>query len=297
MTRFVDDEIPQLGRGQGVVDVLPNIRVPTDDVDFFTAEFAHDVFHAHPAHAHASANGIDLIVVRQDGDLRAIARFPRDALDLDSFVRDFRDFEFKKFADEIGMAAGKNDLRAVQGVLDAQRVRANAVAGLVFLRGHALPAGHDALDLAKIDDDVAAFEAPYGAGKDIAGATLELFEHHVLLDLANTLKHRLLGGLRGDAAKVLRGDLNFDVLAELRVRKTTAGVCQRDLIVIVDNVLEGQLLRESPNHARLAVDLDAEIARGTDTFLGGLQQSLLDRLEQDFPVDALFALKIFYRYY
>src|SRR5882724_7511089 len=88
MTRLVDDKVPQLGWGQRVVDVLPNIRVPTDDVDLLTAEFAHDVFHAHSAHADAGADGIDLIVVRQDGNLSAITCLARDAFDLDGLVCD-----------------------------------------------------------------------------------------------------------------------------------------------------------------------------------------------------------------
>src|ERR1017187_72793 len=191
MTCFVDDEVPQLGWSQRVVDVLPNIRVPADDVN-----------------------------------LRAVTRFARDAFNLDGLVRDLRNLEFKKFADEIGMAARKNDLRAMQRVLDAQGVRANAVAGLVFLRGHALPAGHDAFNFAEINDHITAFEAAHGTGKDIAGATLELLEHHVLFDLANALEHCLLGGLCGDAAKILWGDLNLDVFTKLDVRKTASGVRQ-----------------------------------------------------------------------
>src|ERR1039458_1188313 len=297
MTCFVDDEIPQLGWSQRVVDVLPNIRVPADDVDLLTAEFPHDVFHTHSAHADASTNGIDFLVVRQDGDLRAVTRLARDTFNLEGLVRDFRHFKLEKFADEIGMAAGKNDLRAVQSVFDAQCVRANAVAGLVFLRGHTLPAGHDAFNFTEINDHITALEAAHGAGKDIPGATLELLEHHVLFDLADALEQCLLGGLRGDAAKVLRGDLDFDVFTKLDVRKAASGVRQGDLIVLVNDVLDHQLLREGPNSARLAVDLDAEIARGTDTFLGRLEQSLLDGLKQDFPVDAFFALKIFHRYY
>src|ERR1039458_7994881 len=164
MTCFVDDEIPQLGWSQRVVDVLPNIRVPADDVDLLTAEFPHDVFHTHSAHADASTNGIDFLVVRQDGDLRAVTRLARDTFNLDGLVRDFRHFKLEKFADEIGMAAGKNDLRAVQSVFDAQCIRANAVAGLVFLRGHTLPAGHDAFNFSEINDHITALEAAHGAG-------------------------------------------------------------------------------------------------------------------------------------
>ncbi len=70
-----------------------------------------------------------------------------------------------------------------------------------------------------------------------------------------------------------------------------------DLIVLVDNVFDHQLLGERANRARLAVDFNAEIARGTDTFLGRLQQSLLDGLKQDFPVDTFLALKILHCYY
>src|SRR5579859_753708 len=180
----------------------------------------------------------------------------------------------------------------MDGIVHAQGESADAVPGLVFLGGHTLAAGHDAFDLAEIDDDIAALEAADGAGEYVARAALELLEHHILLDLADALQHRLFCRLCGDAAEILRGNLDFDAFPKLDVWVLAAGIRQRDFIVLVDDVFDHQLLRERANSAGLAVDLDTEIVRGTDTLLGRLEQRLLDRLEQDFPVDALFALEI-----
>ena len=124
------------------------------------------------------------------------------------------------------MAPRENNFRAMQGIFDAQCVGTDAIARLVFLGGHALTAGHDAFDLAEIDDDVAAFEAADRAGQDVAGAALELLEDHDLFDLPDALQHRLLGGLRGNPPKILGGDLDLDAFAELGIWQATAGVGQ-----------------------------------------------------------------------
>src|SRR5579862_2716364 len=65
---------------------------------------------------------------------------------------------------------------------------------------------------------------------------------------------------------------------------------------ILFEAVEQALLQASKKSVGPAHDLDTEIVRGTDTFLGRLEQRLLDRLEQDFPVDALFALEILHRH-
>ena len=75
---------------------------------------------------------------------------------------------------------------------------------LVALAGHLLGAGQQRLDLAEVDQAVAVVRLLDDAGDDVAHAVLVLLEHHVALDLADPLQDDLLGGLRGDAAEVLR---------------------------------------------------------------------------------------------
>ena len=75
---------------------------------------------------------------------------------------------------------------------------------LVALAGHLLGAGQQCLDLAEIDEAVAVVRLLNDAGDDVAHAVLILLKHHVALDLADALQDHLLGGLRGDAAEVLR---------------------------------------------------------------------------------------------
>ena len=73
-----------------------------------------------------------------DRDLRAVAGFAGNALDLDGAVSDFADFRFKQAAHEIRVAAGKDDLRAARAVLHGHDIGANAVADVVVFGLHAL---------------------------------------------------------------------------------------------------------------------------------------------------------------
>ncbi len=265
MTGFIDDQVLQLGGRKRVGDKLTDIRVPADDVDLLAAEFAHDILHAHPPHAHAGADGINLFIVRHDGDLGAVAGFARDPFDLHRLVGDFRNFELEKFPDEVGMASRQNDLRAMHGVVDAKGVGTDAIARLVFLGGHTLATGHDAFDLAEVDDDVAPFEPAHGPGQDVARAALELLENHVLLDLPDALQHRLLGGLCGDTAKILGGDFDLNGFAKLGIWQAAAGVGRTNIVLLVDHIFDHQQIRESANGTGLAVDLNTEVACRTDT--------------------------------
>ena len=70
-----------------------------------------------------------------------------------------------------------------------------------------------------------AIEAAHRAADDFARAILELLVNHFLLDLANALHHRLLGGLRGDAAEIPRRHFHFHCVARFRVGFDFAGCC------------------------------------------------------------------------
>src|SRR5690606_38980363 len=171
--------------------------------------------HARAAQADAGAHRIDLLVVAPDGNLGAVAGLAGDAPDLDRAVGDFGDLRLKATADEIRMGAGKDDFQAATLVLDGEDVGADAVADVVLLRLHAFAGRHHALELAEVDQHVAAVEAADGAGNDVAGAVLELLVDHLLLRLAQTLHHRLFRGLHGDAAEILRRHVELELVAGL----------------------------------------------------------------------------------
>jgi hypothetical protein len=109
------------------------------------------------------------------------------------------------------------------------------------------------------------------AGDQLADAVAVLLEHHVALRLADALQDDLLGGLRGDAAEVVGGDV---ALGDLLVELGQARRC--DLRGLRDDHL-----------ARLRVDAPLELARGL--LLRLVQELVLEVLGQDELLDAVLA--------
>ena len=90
-----------------------------DDVDLFAAQLADDRLHAHALHADAGAHRIDVLVLRHDGDLGALAGFARDGADHDGVVVDLRHFGLEQVRDQLRRGARDDDLRPLGGLLDA----------------------------------------------------------------------------------------------------------------------------------------------------------------------------------
>jgi hypothetical protein len=79
--------------------------------------------------------------------------------------------------------------------------------GLRQQRLHALAQLHERVARVGLLDD---------AGDQLADAVAVLLEHHVALGLADPLQDHLLGGLRGDAAEVVRRDVaDLDLVLEV----------------------------------------------------------------------------------
>ena len=83
-------------------------------------------------------------------------------------------------------------------------VRLEAGAGLGPLVGHLLGLGQQGLDLAQVEQGVAAVALLDDAGDDVALAVGVLLELALALGLADPLVHHLAEGLGGDAAEVAR---------------------------------------------------------------------------------------------
>src|SRR5690606_14318175 len=147
------------------------------------AEFAHDGLHAGATGADAGADGIDLGGGAGDGDLGAITGLAREGLDLDGAVGDLGDLEVKEAADKLRAGAAEDDLGTARRGIDREQQAADAFAGLGFLAGHLLLAGHGRLGLAQINVEVAAFAPTHGAGHDVADLVLEIVVNAVLFKL------------------------------------------------------------------------------------------------------------------
>ena len=110
--------------------------------------------HAHTptSGADARADRIDVVVVRPDGDLGAVARFTGTGLDLDDAVGDFRHLEAEQALDELGMAPGDDDLRALPLATNLQDVGLDPVPSLQTLIRNALGRRHDGLGVTKVEN-------------------------------------------------------------------------------------------------------------------------------------------------
>ena len=121
-------------------------------------------------------------------------------------------------------------LRGGRDLLDD---RLDALAVVVALAVDLLALGQQRLDaLAQLDERVAGVGLLDDAGDQLADAVAVLLEHHVALGLADPLQDHLLGGLRGDAAEVVRGDVALlDLVAVLlELLRVDLGVLRLDAL-------------------------------------------------------------------
>ena len=103
-----------------------------------------------------------------------------------------------------GWVRRHDDLRALGRRAHLDDVRLEPGAGLGPLVGHLLGLRQQRLDLAEVEQRVAAVALLDDAGDDVALAVGVLLELALALGLADALAHHLAERLRGDAAEVAR---------------------------------------------------------------------------------------------
>ena len=91
--------------------------------------------------------------------------------------------------------------------------------------------------------------------------------------------------------KSLRRHRHFDFLAELDIGLELLRQAERNLVVLVRDLLDDDQLGVGLDLARFRVDLDAQIPRRADRLAGGREHGVVDRFQEHFTFDALVALK------
>ena len=86
---------------EGIGHKRRHIGVPQDDVDFFSAEFAHDGAHPDSALADAGADRVNPLLSGGHRAFAAEARLSGDGFDFHQFFRDFRHFAFEEAGDQV----------------------------------------------------------------------------------------------------------------------------------------------------------------------------------------------------
>ena len=201
----VDEHLAHTRGRQRLGDEPRRLGVPRDDVDLLAAELGDDHADARASRADARADRVDALGVRLDGDLRPVARLAGDAADLDEPVGDLGHLELEQRPDQLGVAAREDHLRALRAGANLGDDGLDAAALLVALAVDLLGARQQRLDLAEVDEHVVAVAGLLDdAGDDLGHAVDVLVVHHLALGLADPLQDDLLGGLRGDAAEVVR---------------------------------------------------------------------------------------------
>jgi len=282
----------QLSGRQSIRQEHFDIGVPADDVHLFIIQFADDVLDPLAAQADARADRVHFFVRTPDRDLCSITGFARDAPDFNGAIGDFAHFQFKKAAHKIRMTARDNDLRTAQSVFNRDDISPKTVADIIILHHHAFALRHDRLKFSEIENHVRTIKAAHSAADDLAGSVLELFINHFLLDLPNALHHRLFGSLRGDASKISRSHFHLDRVADFRVGFDPARLGERDLVLGICHLVDHNEVGEGADVAGPRVDVDPEITRGADTFLGCRKQRRGNRFEQDFAFDPALPLQV-----
>ena len=262
---LVDADLAHLGRRECAHHELLRLAAVRDDVDLLAAQLVHDLADAHAARADARADGVDVLVVRGDRDLGAVAGLARDRLDLDDAVEQLRHLELEQTAHESGVRARHDDLRALGGLAHLDDVRLHARAVVVAVARNLLGLREQRLDPAQVEQGVAGVGLLDDARDDVALAPGVLLVLHLALGLTDPLQDHLLRGLRGDATEVgggvvpLAGDVAFFV----------------------------ELLRDHADLAGLDVDLDERLLGRVGHPLVRGHERVRERLEHDLFGDAL----------
>ncbi len=164
------------------------------------------------------------------------------------------------------MRAADDDLRALDRLADLDDVGLDAGVGVGAFVGDLLGLGQQGLDPAEVQQRVAAVGLLDDAGDDVALAACVLFVLELALGLADALHHDLLGGLRGDAAEVVGGDVEL---------------VAHGLAVLVE------LLGQDPDVHRIGVDGDPGVLVGVGHALVGGFECVGERCEQRVDRDPL----------
>ncbi len=249
-----------LGRRQGFGHEVVEVLAEGDDVDLLAAQLVDDHPHPTAAGADARADGIDVVVIGPDGDLRAVPRLASTGLDLHDAVRDLGDLKLEQPLDQPGVGATDNDLRALGGAPDLDDVGLAPVARLGALERDLLGLRQQRLHSPQVEQRVAGIGLLDDAGDDVALAVGVLLELAVALDLADALAHHLAEGLGGDAPEL---------------------VPLRRVVALVDPVaVLVEVVGSERELHRLRVDLDDDLVGRARTPLVGRRQGVDEHVQQ-----------------
>ena len=164
-------------------------------------EFVHDHAHASTTGTNTGADGIDIAVVREHGNLGAVTWFAGTGLDFDNAVSNFGNFKFEETLDETGVRTADHNLRSFVATTYFNDVCLEASTWRGTLERNLLTLWHECFDFAKIKQGIAVIVLLNDARDNVAFAVGIFFELLVALGFADALTHHLTEGLCRNATK------------------------------------------------------------------------------------------------
>ena len=259
-----------------------------DDVDLLAAQLADDGLHAHALHAHAGAHAIDVAVAALDGDLGALAGFPRASLDGHRAVVDLGNFLLEQAHHQLRRGARHHHARTFTGLIDQPDHAPDAVAHAVAFQARLLLLGQLGFGLAEVQNVVRPLHALDGAVHQLAGAPGVFLVHGFPLGFADLLENHLLGGLRRNAAQRFGALLDANFGTDFGLGRNAPRLPQRHFVHRVFHRLHRLLDGVELDGAGFRIHLGDVVFVGAVVLPGGDQHGVLDGVQDDLRIDALF---------
>ena len=190
------------------------------------------------------------------------------------------------------MRAAHHNLGTFGRFLDFDDIGFDMVTVLIALRRDLFRRREHGYGLTQVNEDVAILHALYEAAHDITLTARELLVDDATLCLTDALYHHLFGRLRGHAAEVSGRNLNFDNIAHLIVRFQRARLSERNLLNLIHRLLHHGLNGIHMVVTGITREGHADVLRGAEIALIRRNEGSLNRLEQNFGVDALFLCEL-----
>src|SRR5580692_3158157 len=286
---FEDRNAADLRGLQRLLRERNRIFVILDDVDLFAAQLANDGLHAHALHAHAGADGIDVLVLRHDRDLGALARLARYGANHNGVVVNLRHFGLEQVRDQFRSRARNHNLRTLRSFFHARDHAAHTLTRSERLQPRLLFLRHAPFGLAQVDDDVLTFVALDGGVDDLAHASDVLVVNRVAFGFAHLLEDDLLRQLRSDTSQNVGRLVGAEFASHLGRRIDPLSVVERDLRQRIFNLLWGfndRLHGIGPNLAALLIEFGAQVLLRLVVFSGGHDDGIFHRADHNLRIDA-----------
>ena len=268
--------------------------MPWDDVNFFSPQFLHHVLNATAFHAHAGTDGIYIGVIRSHGDFGAYTGFPGSPHDINDAFAYFRYFGSEKIHQEVRMGPGKNNLRTARFVQHVKDISAYAIPAPIGFPRNLFTNRKHPIGVSQVYDNIASIDPLNDAVKDFSFAADETGIDDIFFGIFHFLDNDLFGRLGGYASEGAGIHLGTQAVANLTFGIQLATLREADFNLRFSDDLGDLFKLKDFDLTAFFIVLNFDIHLVAVLFPGGRSQSLFQRLDKDFAINALIPANLFY---